>query len=46
VATLLVGVDDSQVEQAIGMMRAKLGASTSEPRASLFVVPVERFEQV
>jgi uncharacterized protein YaaQ len=46
VATLLVGVDDSQVEQAIGMMRAKLGPSTGEPRASLFVVPVERFEQV
>ncbi len=46
VATLLVGVDDSQVEQAIGVMRAKLGASTQEPRATLFVVPVERFEQV
>lgn len=46
VATLLVGVDDSQVEQAIGVMRAKLGTSSQEPRATLFVVPVERFEQV
>lgn len=46
VATLLVGVDDGRVEQAIDMMRARLGTSTEEPRATLFVVPVERFEQV
>ena len=46
VVTLLVGVDDSQVDQAIGVMRAKLGSSSAAPRATLFVVPVERFEQV
>ncbi|MFZ5879085.1 MAG: cyclic-di-AMP receptor [Chloroflexota bacterium] len=46
VATLLVGVDDNQVEQAVGLMRARLGSSAAQPRATLFVVPVERFEQV
>jgi len=46
VATLLVGVEDSQVEPAISVMRARLGSPSSEPRASLFVVPVGRFEQV
>jgi uncharacterized protein YaaQ len=46
VVTLLLGVDDSQVDQAIGVMRAKLGSSSAAPSATLFVVPVERFEQV
>jgi hypothetical protein len=39
-------VEDSQVEQAVGVMRAKMGSSSTQPRATLFVVPVERFEQV
>jgi uncharacterized protein YaaQ len=46
VVTLLMGVEDSQVEQAVGVMRAKMGSSSAQPRATLFVVPVERFEQV
>lgn len=46
VVTLLLGVDDSQVDQAIGLIRAKLGTGSVQPRATLFVVPVERFEQV
>jgi uncharacterized protein YaaQ len=46
VVTLLMGVEDSQVEQAVGVMRAKMGSSSTQPRATLFVVPVERFEQV
>ena len=46
VATLLMGVEDGQVEPAINVMRAKLSPSSQEPRASLFVVSVERFEQV
>ena len=47
VVTLLLGVDDDRVDSAIGLMREKLGSSSSgEKRATLFVVPVERFEQV
>ncbi len=47
VVTLLLGVEDDQVDPVIGMIRGKLGPSTSgEKRATLFVVPVERFEQV
>ncbi|HVN15448.1 MAG TPA: cyclic-di-AMP receptor [Anaerolineales bacterium] len=47
VATLLLGVNDDRVDAAIQAIREKLGANTSqEPRATLFVVPVERFEQV
>ena len=47
VATMLIGLEDDQVEAAIALMRGKLGPGTQqEPRASLFVVPVERFVQV
>lgn len=46
VVTLLIGVEDENVETAIGVMRGALGESKSEKRATLFVVPVERFEQV
>ena len=47
VVTLLLGVDDDRVDQAIGLIRTKLGsAPSSEKRATLFVVPVERFEQI
>ncbi len=47
VVTLLLGVDDDRVDSAIDLMRGKLGASPSgEKRATLFVVPVERYEQV
>jgi uncharacterized protein YaaQ len=45
VVTLLIGVDDNQVDLAINLMRKTLGPAT-EKRATLFVVPVERFEQV
>lgn len=45
VVTLLIGVDDNRVETAIKLMREKLG-STTEKKATLFVVPVEKFEQV
>ncbi len=47
VATLLLGVDDLQVDSAIKLIRetVAMGAPT-EKRVSLFVVPVERFEQV
>ncbi len=47
VVTLLLGVDDERVDPVIEMIRAKMGPSTSaEKRATLFVVPVERYEQV
>jgi uncharacterized protein YaaQ len=47
VVTLLLGVDDDRVESAIRLVREKLGpAASNEKRATLFVVPVEQFEQV
>jgi len=47
VVTLLLGVDDDRVNQAIELVKLKLGTSvSSEKRVTLFVVPVERFEQV
>ena len=47
VVTLLIGVDDERVEAGIQVIRDQLGESTSEEnRATLFVVPVQRFEQV
>jgi uncharacterized protein YaaQ len=47
VATLLLGVLDERLESALELIRAKLTPLPSgERRATLFVVPVERFEQV
>ena len=47
VVTLLIGVDDERVEAGIQVVRDVLGESDSrESRATLFVVPVQRFEQV
>jgi uncharacterized protein YaaQ len=47
VVTLLIGVNDERVEAGIQVIRDTLGGSSSkESRATLFVVPVQRFEQV
>jgi uncharacterized protein YaaQ len=47
VTTLLVGAEDAQVEAAISLIRATVAASPSaQPQATLFVVPVSRYEQV
>jgi uncharacterized protein YaaQ len=47
VVTLLIGVDDERVEAGIQVIRDHLGDSDAkESRATLFVVPVQRFEQV
>jgi uncharacterized protein YaaQ len=47
VVTLLIGVDDERVEAGIQVVRDQLGKSDpKESRATLFVVPVQRFEQV
>ena len=45
--TMLLGVDDDRVDSAIELVRAKLKPAVgNEKRATLFVIPVERFEQV
>jgi uncharacterized protein YaaQ len=47
VVTLLLGVKDERLESALELIRAKLPPLASgEKRATLFVVPVERFEQI
>lgn len=47
VVTLLIGVDKERVDAGIQVIREQLGGSSSgESRATLFVVPVQRFEQV
>jgi len=47
VTTLLVGVDDGKVEAAILVLKANCSpAAEGERRATVFVVPVEKFEQV
>ena len=47
VVTLLLGVRDERVESALELIRQKLTPLPSgQKRATLFVVPVEVFEQV
>jgi uncharacterized protein YaaQ len=47
VVTFLIGMRDERVERALELIRNKLTPLPSgERRATLFVVPVERFEQV
>jgi uncharacterized protein YaaQ len=47
VATLLIGVEDGDVDAAIRVLHQNLGeGKPGEKRATLFVVPVERYEQV
>ena len=47
VVTLLLGVLDERLDEALELIRSKLKPFPSgERRATLFVVPVERFEQV
>jgi uncharacterized protein YaaQ len=47
VTTLLVGVDDGKVEAAIQVLKENCSpAPEGEKRATVFVIPVERFEQV
>lgn len=46
VVTMLLGVEDTQVDLAIKLVRDSLPATGDEKRATLFVVPVHRFEQV
>lgn len=47
VVTLLIGVGEERVEPAIQVIRDVLrDTDEEEKRATLFVVPVQRFEQV
>ncbi len=46
VGTLLIGVEEGQVEAAIELIRKTIGSGAGEKQATLFVVPVSRFEQV
>ena len=47
VVTFLIGMRDERVEQALDIIRRQLTPLPSgEKLATLFVVPVERFEQV
>ena len=42
-ATLLVGVEDEQVDEALQLMREAYGASSGDPKAGpVFVVPVAK----
>ena len=45
--TMLIGVEEAQVEGAVSLIRAAAGPTSSEgPQVTLFVVPVSRYEQV
>ena len=44
--TLLVGVDDDKVDAAIQVMKEKTTVVSGEKRCTVFVVPVDRFEQI
>ncbi len=46
VVTMLLGVEDTQVDAAIKVAHAALPASDDGKRATLFVVPVQHFEQI
>jgi len=46
VVTMLLGVEDVQVDTAIKVMRDALPSVQDKKRATLFVVPVQHFEQV
>ena len=46
VVTMLLGVEDAQVDAVIETTRKALPTKENEKRATLFVVPVSQYEQV
>jgi uncharacterized protein YaaQ len=46
VVTMLLGVEDEQVDAAIKVAHTALPPSSDKKRATLFVVPVQHFEQI
>jgi len=43
---MLLGVEDEQVDAVIKVARTALPSSGDKKRATLFVVPVQHFEQI
>ena len=46
VVTMLLGVEDEQVDAVIKVAHTALPSSDDKKRATLFVVPVQHFEQI
>ncbi len=46
VVTMLLGVEEEQVDAVLQTVRNSLSPKTDQKRATLFVVPVHHFEQV
>ena len=46
VVTMLLGVEDAQVDAAIKVAHSALPSSADGKRATLFVVPVQHYEQI
>ena len=46
VVTMLLGVEDTQVDAAIQVAHNALPSAGENKRATLFVVPVQHFEQI
>ena len=46
VTTILIGVEDAQVDAAIALVRSSVATASGDKQGTLFVVPVSRFEQV
>jgi len=46
VVTMLLGVEDDRVDSAMQTIRDALPPKANEKRATIFVVPVHKFEQV
>jgi uncharacterized protein YaaQ len=46
VVSMLLGVEDAQVDEAIQVVRTALPSASDKKRATLFVVPIHHFEQV
>jgi len=46
IATLLMGLEDGQVEEVITRLKEMFPPPAAEPRVTLFVVPVEAYQQV
>jgi len=44
--TLLIGLEDGQVDAAIEMLREQTTAVEGEKRGTIFVVPVDYYEQL
>lgn len=46
IVTMLLGVEENQVDAVLQTVRNSLSPKTGQKRATIFVVPVHHFEQV